>query len=683
MPTDTNAPFETIVAMPEITEQEKSPEQLEQEQLQKELFDYELAKPFLKELVDQFESEKIATRLNRERRQIDVNIEQLRSEGKLAQDEPFIPIRVIDNNISKEKPAYIAYLQQSRRLVIFHDSIEPTKKHEKLESAFTRGMSYNGWLTPHFKVVDGSQLHGWDWAEAVFDETKPLHAAIEHVGHECLILPRDTQDIQACARIMREFKLTRTQLKGFVRKFGFNKERVDELFNSNDKSGNQTSPADAVKRDRSFTVYRVYCKYEGAVWVKWYAPGCNGWLKEPEKLYLGVDEKQQVPIETPRQYPALQAMQEGIPVPPDATVDENGIATWNEQTTEEQWVPVEETEYPFSIYIYDETEEKEIVLHKGRAFKDKFTQEGMTAGWSSVMRGHLRASMQIAAPTNPTMNGSKLQSNEIKDRAILKEPMEFLTMAYPDPAMLQALQGLDLKNAQQTNQNTYALQTKDRVTAKQISTAEKDQNLVTGVQVSNFAQYVRDIYTRIWRIVKSQAQQDLIQLVGDFEVAVDPATGQQVSTFVNDQAVLQIPFDIRPAGDVDYVQRNELIQQMQQFWPVVQNTPVAGAFLGKMLKLQFAEDGELWAEMLVQGNQPLQLLAQFVAILTAAMQNPQEIMAMGPAEMQNLQMLLQQAQQVIAQQQGAMNPPQPAKSGSPQAAPEQPNKQNEQLAQEV
>jgi hypothetical protein len=678
MPTDTNAPYTDIQAMPEITEQDKTPEQLEAEQAQKELFDYELAKPFLKELVDQFESERTATKLNRERRQIDVNIEQLRSEGKLAQDEPFIPIRVIDNNISKEKPAYIAYLQQSRRLVIFHDSVEPTKKHEKLESAFTRGMSYNGWLTPHFKVVDGSQLHGWDWAEAVFDETKPLHAAIEHVGHECLILPRDTQDIQACARIMREFKLTRTQLKGFVRKFGFSKERVDELFNSNDKSGNQTSPADAVKRDRSFTVYRVYCKYEGVVWVKWYAPGCNGWLKDPEKLYLGVDVKQQVEIPTPRQYPALQAMQEGVPIPPDATVDENGIASWNEMTVEEQWVPVEETEYPFSIYIYDETEEKEIVLHKGRAFKDKFTQEGLTAGWSSFMRGHLRASMQIATPTDAVMNPSSLQSQEIKDRAIMKTPMKWMEMKYPEPSMLGALEGLDMKNAQQTNQNTYGLQQKDRVTAKQISTAEKDQNLVTGVQVSNFAQYVRDIYTRVWRIVKSQAEQDLIQLVGEFEVAVDPATGMQVMTFVNDKQVLQIPFDIRPAGDVDYVQRNELIQHMMEFWPVVQNTPIAGAFLGKLLKLQFAEDGELWAQMLVEGNQPLQLLAQFVEILTAAMANPQEIMAMGPEEMSKLQMLLQTAQQVIAQQAGANNPPQPAKSGSPQAAPEQPNKQNEQ-----
>jgi hypothetical protein len=678
MPTDTNAPYTDIQAMPEITEQDKTPEQLEAEQAQKELFDYELAKPFLKELVDQFESERTATKLNRERRQIDVNIEQLRSEGKLAQDEPFIPIRVIDNNISKEKPAYIAYLQQSRRLVIFHDSVEPTKKHEKLESAFTRGMSYNGWLTPHFKVVDGSQLHGWDWAEAVFDETKPLHAAIEHVGHECLILPRDTQDIQACARIMREFKLTRTQLKGFVRKFGFSKERVDELFNSNDKSGNQTSPADAVKRDRSFTVYRVYCKYEGVVWVKWYAPGCNGWLKDPEKLYLGVDVKQQVEIPTPRQYPALQAMQEGVPIPPDATVDENGIASWNEMTVEEQWVPVEETEYPFSIYIYDETEEKEIVLHKGRAFKDKFTQEGLTAGWSSFMRGHLRASMQIATPTDAVMNPSSLQSQEIKDRAIMKTPMKWMEMKYPEPSMLGALEGLDMKNAQQTNQNTYGLQQKDRVTAKQISTAEKDQNLVTGVLVSNFAQYVRDIYTRVWRIVKSQAEQDLIQLVGEFEVAVDPATGMQVMTFVNDKQVLQIPFDIRPAGDVDYVQRNELIQHMMEFWPVVQNTPIAGAFLGKLLKLQFAEDGELWAQMLVEGNQPLQLLAQFVEILTAAMANPQEIMAMGPEEMSKLQMLLQTAQQVIAQQAGANNPPQPAKSGSPQAAPEQPNKQNEQ-----
>jgi len=250
--------------------------------------EFNSAKPYLQELERGFAVEVERAAANRERRKVDIDIEALRKSGKLKQSDILVPMRVIDENISREKPAYIAYLQQSRRLAIFADVQDPQIKHDDLESAFTRGMTYQGWIVAHHKAVDGAQLHGWDWYEVLYDASKPLHCGIEQVGHDRLEYSLDGEDIQNNQRIARVFKWTRAQIDQAVADYDFSAAQAEKLLAIN----TQVSSNSGSIKDHVYVIKKGYAKYKGVVYVYWYSlVGCDDWLLAPRPFYNGVDRE--------------------------------------------------------------------------------------------------------------------------------------------------------------------------------------------------------------------------------------------------------------------------------------------------------------------------------------------------------------------------------------------------------
>jgi len=637
---------------PEIAEQPSVEPQVDpaEEQRKNEIMEFNSAKPYLQELERGFAIEVERATANRERRKVDIDIEALRKSGKLKQSDILVPMRVIDENIAREKPAYIAYLQQSRRLAIFADVQDPQIKHDDLESAFTRGMTYPGWIVSHHKAVDGAQLHGWDWYEVLYDASKPLHCGIEHVGHDRLEYSLDGEDIQNNQRIARVFKWTRAQIDQAVADYDFSPAQAEKLLAIN----TQVSSNSGSIRDHVYTIKKGYAKYKGVVYVYWYSlVGCDDWLLAPRPFYNGVDQEVTV----------LQ------PQPPIVSVDPmTGMPSVMEQPPLEvkQWEPVEETEYPVKLLPYEETEEKEISTRKGRAFKDKFKQEVMTVGWSGFLNGHNRATWLIGSKSQQDGKpASELQNIELKDGAIIPTSIDWRSMPYPDPSMLQGLQLFDTKNAQSQGQMTYAVQNKSagaRTTATEVESAKQDTALIGSVSVTLFSSAMRDVYTAAWRIVQSQALQDKVEFYGGMEQIQNPQTGEVEYNFVNNKDVIKRRYDIRPAGDTDVVQRQELLGSMMEFWPVVQNTPIAGEFLAELLKIKFAERGDIWAKKLQEGDIKTQLLQQYMQILTSAMQNPGELASLDAAAMGNLQQLVATTQQAL------MPPGNPAQQEVPSEA---------------
>src|SRR6478609_4087134 len=115
-----------------------------------ELLDFTTARIHLQRLVNDWKQEREITMLNRAKRDVNIDAESLRQQGKLDDDETLIPVRVIDTNIQREQPAYINYLKNSRRLCTFNSLTNPEQDTQKLEIEFTRGMTYIGWETPHY-----------------------------------------------------------------------------------------------------------------------------------------------------------------------------------------------------------------------------------------------------------------------------------------------------------------------------------------------------------------------------------------------------------------------------------------------------------------------------------------------------------------------------------------------------
>lgn len=614
-------------------------------QIQDELMNFSVARTKLQRLVDDWSEERDMSKERRLKRDVEIDVDQLRQDNKLDLDETIVPDRVIDTNILREQPPYVNYLKNSRRLAIFNCISNPDINTQKLELEFTRGMTYIDWESDHFKCLDGSQVHGWDWVEVVYDESKPLHVGLEHVGHDMLYFPMSSKGIEASPRVIRAYDLTITELKGFVINFGFSREQVgiiiDKLKNSKDEP-------------ETIRVYKKLCKYDGVVYVAWFCldHGCDDWLKAPQPLFLGIRS-----LETMPQSPNIM----GMPMVP-----------------QQQWKDTPITQYPLFLLPYRVTEKKCIVDHKGRVFYDEYKQEAQTAVLSGFINGLTRAANIYASKNTDDGSGSSLkeiQGIQLVGGRIFDKPLNFFSPPYPDPMVLKALQYFDVANDVETGQVNFAATNRQdsRKTAREISAAQEQQQLLNSVQLTLFSTYIRSIYSLVWLIVQSQALQGKIKFllieqqrpqINPVTQApvVDPFTGQPVmeTYYANDIKTIQEVYDIRAAGDVDVIQKQEKVMQMKQDWPVISKTPLAGIFLAEMLRLQYPDTGEKWAGMLesqtgivaMQGM--INSLSQI--LMSSFKDNPQLLASLPPEQQQQIRMILAQAQQLAGQ--AASNPEQ-------------------------
>lgn len=607
-------------------------------------FDYPKAVIKLKALIGQWKEEVNKTLERRNTRDVEIDVRKLRASGKLDQDETLIPDRVIDTNITREQPPYINYLKNSRRLAIFTCVSNPDVNTQKLELDFTRGMTYIAWETPHFKCLDGAQTHAWDTVEVVYDEDKPLHCGLEQVGHDKLFFPLSNQDIQTSPFVIREYNVTSTTLKSFVDNFGFDSEQVGKILDgirNKVTGGPETVP-----------IYKRLCKYNGQVYVAWFSTeyGCDNWLKKPLPLYLGIRHKEKIQVQEP-------------------SIDEmTGLPTMR-PVTKEQWVDTPITQYPIFILPYRETEKPRIIDHKGRVFLDENKQEAQTAVLSAFINGLTRASNVYTSLDVEDGSGSSVQALEntqMIGSRIWSKPLRFFSPPYPDPMVLKAMQWMDVANDAEIGQPNFAATNRQdsRKTAKEITAAQNEQQLLNSVQLTLFSTHIRAIYNLAWLIVQSQALQGKIKfLLVEKQIpqinpitqqpVIDPMTGQPVinTVWVNDIATIAEVFDIRAAGDVDVVQKQEKVMQMKQDWPVVANTSLAIPFLAELMRLQYPDSGEKWANVLEQQMQPMQqmqgMISQMSNILAKLAESSNEL---DENDRAGLTQILQQAQQLTGAQ---------------------------------
>ena len=594
----------------------------------------------LKRLVHDWTEEIEQTKVRRETRDVNVDIEDLRQRGDLDEDETLVPVRVIDTNIQREQPAYINYLKNSRRLCTFNCLSEPDMDTQKLENDFTRGMTYTGWEKDHYKCLDGAQTHGWDSVEVVLDETKPLNVAIEHIGHDNLFFPRSNINIQFAPRIIRKYDMTLSQLDKFVSKYGFSATQVGQL---------KAARKDTQKETETLIVYKCFFKKEGQVFVSWFSleHGVDDWLCAPAALDLGIAEQQMQP-QTVMQTDPLTGRQ----VP--STV------------MQPVWVAKPIKQYPIFILPYRQTEKPRIIDHKGRVFLDENKQDAQTAILSSFINGLTRASNIYASPDKEDGTGAALKEYEnlkLAGGRILNNPMRFWSPPYPDAMVLSALQQFDVSNSQETNQPNFAVMNREdsRKTAKEIDTANQQQALLNSVQLTMFSTFIREIYSFAWLIVQSQALQSKISFLmvkqqkprlnpaaGNTPM-IDPSTGQPITdeVWVNDVERIAHKYELRAAGDVDVIARVEKMNQMMQDWPVIQNTSLRSRFLADLMKLKYPDTGEQYAQILAQDDQMMQLkgmVGRLGTIMMGAMkQHPEMMTALPPEQQADVGALVQQA----------------------------------------
>jgi hypothetical protein len=500
----------------------------------------------------------------RKKRRYLVDIDAARAKGVLMEHETLIAQRVIDENISMDIPSHLNYLMTSQRLAIFvpRSPLPEGKSVDMVESEFARAVRYPNWIVDYIRWCDGAILHGKDYLELIHDPFMSGAVRVEHVGFENLLFDQSVEDIQACPMVARVYAVTAVSLADYASRYGFDEAVAGKLVE--DYKAKRTSTGDHLDRektdDEACSIYKVFYKDNGIVYYCWYSKDAGDFLKKPEPFYNGnfISE---------------------------TSVDGLGQPTMT-------LVEATEVDYPFFTNFRALQEDKKMSAQVGRAETDFPLQEAITSLVSSVVNGcNLASSIQLV-PDNLQEAGAPAQlDTKIKRGGVWNTPMRALNLPWPDPLMLGAIQSLTLRNAESNKQIAFSVHNRKDAnkTAKEIGSAENKEQELQSTRLVVLSTALVPLFTAMWDIIRSQA------LVGAIVFCPD-ASGQ------NDIDLLSVEFNLAPAGDVDYIKRQEIIGNIQQDWPIVGSTVMGMPMLVDYIKLRYGDRAQMYLEAFYKGE---------------------------------------------------------------------------------
>lgn len=523
----------------------------------------------LKEVIDDLTNKNESSR---KLRYAEIDIEAEREAGRLQPDELYIPLHIIDTNIRREQSPYVQYVVQSPRAVICKDPSKPSDDLQVLEADLTEKLRYEGWQTAMFANIDGFQANGYSIMEVVQDQNAPGEVSYEAVQYNDFAFTTDTRDMQAVEMVMRSYYFTKTRLLELCgdvnnpQSSDFIREQVQKLIDQEPNSSDSVENADI--KDRSlYKIFKVMFRIKGIVNVAWCCPEkCDGWLRVPRPLYIGRRKL----------------------VQPTTLQKLGGMAS--QLMTGQPQLPQHQEEYeknfPYIVFPYLISENDTIQQLKGRIFLDQDLQEATSSMLSSaVTQARRAAGMYFSKDVTDPNDDLLMQKNVFfQSGCIINSKVQAFNLNAPDPGIFSAINMLMAVNQNETSQVNFAVNNRkdSRKTAKEISTAEQQQGQLSTVQVVLFSIALTQMYRLMVDVIKSRVAAGLIQV----DEVVAPLYARK--------------FTIKPSGDVDVILRQQRIQQMTQAWPVIQNTPLAQAFLSDLIGLMFPEQAAKYQMILQQ-----------------------------------------------------------------------------------
>jgi len=520
---------------------------------------------------------------SRKLRYAEVDIEAEREAGRLQPDELYIPQHICDTNIRREQSPYVQYITQSPRAVILKDVTDPTFDLSILENDLTSKLRYDGWQLPMFANIDGFQANGYGIMEIVMDQSNPGELATEFVQFGDFAFTSDTRDIQAVEITARMYYFTRTKLLALCgdpldtdNPDNFVRVQVEKVISKDPETNASIESAD-IKDKSLYKIVKFMFRVNGVVHVGWGCPEvCDDWLRLPRPLFIGRKKPGQ-PTQTANSMgPGMvlgqgQPMMPQMPPPPENDYEKN---------------------FPYILFPYLISENDTISQLKGRVFLDQDLQEAVSSLISSTCTQARRASgMYFSKDVSDPNDDLMLQKNIFfRNGCVVNSKITAFKIDAPDPGMFSAINMLVSANQNETSQvNFAATNRKDsRKTAAEVNLAKQEEQILSTVQVVLFSIALTQMYRLMIDIIKSRVATGLIQ--------VSPAL----------QAMYARRFAVKPSGDVDVIQKNQLIQAMMQAWGVVQNTACAVLFLSDLLELMFPDRAARYVQLLQQQQQQQQ-----------------------------------------------------------------------------
>jgi hypothetical protein len=226
---------------------------------------------------------------------------------------------------------------------------------------------------------------------------------------------------------------------------------------------------------------------------------------------------------------------------------------------------------------------------------------------ATLTQARRAAGLYFSKDTTDPNDDFLMQKNiHFKTGAIINGKLKEMKLDAPDPQMFTAINLLVSANQQETSQVNFAesnRQQDSRKTATAIKAATQQQQQLSGVQVTLFSIAIKSQYTYESDIIKSRVLAGLIKV----NQTVQPLYARN--------------WTVKPSGDTDVIEKQQLVNTMQQAWPIIQNTGAAEPFFTDLLEKMFPDGAAKYIAAMQQQKQQQQ-----------SQQNQQMQQAMGMAK---------------------------------------------------
>jgi hypothetical protein len=576
---------------------------------QKNLLDLNTANGLFSQYISSHGAVEATTVTNRRLRSNKADVEQMRSAGLLQENQTFIGVRLINQNINQALPPLLSYLKQSPRMATFVPG-----DNSYLDQEFTRVLQYPGWEIPYIEVLDGAELNGIGYMMVKADNTKLGGVSMETIPFNEIVYDRRLKSLQDSPAILIKHVITAVS---FYHWDSF--ENFDKSSDAYKAIAKRLLSEEVNVIGDDLVIYETFVKVNGFVYRGWYYKDSRQWLKQPLPFSNGIEESV-----------------------PEINIDPMAM------TSEPTYVnkPVHLTYYPIAVKRSEIKENRKHDEAEGRAVEDYHKQEAATTLMTAAVNGCTQAANTMWSPDGANLDGvapAQLQY-KIKNNAIWKTPMKAFTSPWPDPMIFKGIEAITQQNAMENNQVAWAVNNRkdSRKTATEIEAAQQQQGMLTGTAALVFSIFLRDVLTMTWPIVQSDAKKGSIKFL--IEVS-DPAEKEEI---------LSKQYEVKPAGDIDFVEKQQRITNIQQDLPMFQGTPIGQEMMKEYVRLRYPEKYDQWSKILSQGND-----SQLIQGLGQALQAVVTDEATGQlkpefaAEAQSFQQLQQAVEQRLAQQPNA------------------------------
>lgn len=570
-----------------------------------DLRDLGTAAPLFNQLLAENSPIEVGEEESRRLRKNTADIKAMQGNGDLQPGETYIGMRIIDQNINNALPPLLAYLKNSPRMATFSPG-----DNSYLDNEFTRMLQYSQWEVPYIKTLDSAEQNGLGYMMVKEDITKLGKVSFENFRFSDVIYDRRVEDIQDSPAVLCRHTITAVS---------FYEWHVFEHFDTESSAFSAINQLlrNPATRTQSVYIYETFIKVDGVVYRGWYYGANSDWLKKPEPFSNGVKVEMPKPIEPP-------------------TLDNPALNT-GEQS---EWIPEPRVKYPVVVKRFRITAEMRHDLAEGRAQVDYHKQSAGSTLVTSLVNTSIKASKVMWSPagTQDIDGGQPAQLNlKIKDGQVWNKPMNAFHTPWPDGMLLNAIEFLVSSNAVETNQVAWAVNNKKdtRKTAAEIKAAEQQQSQLNSTDALVFSIFLREVFEQAWPIIKSFALQGQIPSF----LAEDP----------NRDETIKREYEIKPAGDIDFIEKQQRLSDIQQDLPMFQGSPLGTELTKEYIRLRYPEKYAQWSKLLDQQDTAKQLVQALGGALEEAVTQPDGMLKPEfKPEAQNLEILKQNVQQFLA-----------------------------------